>query len=259
MFFGMTRKVSGLRRLFSLLLLFFLIPLKYLMKERILKMKRENIKRNGMRFTILGVALLFAFAFWTLLIQKIDVQAVGVNGTAVGFATLNTLFHSVTGVNMTLYNITDWLGLVPVFLCMVFGILGLVQLVKRKSLFKVDRDIILLGVYYVIVIFGYLIFEMIPINYRPILINGFMEASYPSSTTLLVLGVMPTVIFQVNLRVNSMKIKRIINIAVILFSAFMVIGRLVSGVHWITDIVGSVFLSAGLYYSYKGVTLLSIR
>lgn len=222
-------------------------------------MKRENIKRNGMRFTILGVALLFAFAFWTLLIQKIDVQAVGVNGTAVGFATLNTLFHSVTGVNMALYNITDWLGLVPVFICMGFGVFGLVQLIKRKSLLKVDRDIILLGIYYVIVIFGYLIFEMIPINYRPILINGFMEASYPSSTTLLVVSVMPTLIFQLSLRVKNVKIKWAVSAVVIGFSAFMVLGRLISGVHWVTDIVGSLLLSGGLYYSYKGLALISFK
>ena len=130
------------------------------------------------------------------------------------------------------------------------------QLIKRKSLFKVDKDIIFLGVYYVIVIFGYLIFEMIPINYRPILINGFMEASYPSSTTLLVLGVMPTLFFQINRRIKNKKIKTLIDILIIGFSLFMVIGRLISGVHWLTDIEGSVFLSMGLFSMYKGVSTL---
>ena len=205
---------------------------------------------------ISGIILILSFALWTVLIQKADVQAVGVNGTQVGLATLNTWFHSLTGANMTLYNITDWLGLVPVFICMGFGVFGLVQLIKRKSLFKVDKDIIFLGIYYVIVIFGYLIFEMIPINYRPILINGFMEASYPSSTTLLVLGVMPTLFFQINRRIKNKKIKTLIDILIIVFSLFMVIGRLISGVHWLTDIVGSVFLSMGLFSVYKGVSTL---
>ena len=205
---------------------------------------------------ISGIILILSFALWTVLIQKADVQAVGVNGTQVGLATLNTWFHSLTGANMTLYNITDWLGLVPVFICMGFGVFGLAQLIKRKSLFKVDKDIIFLGVYYVIVIFGYLIFEMIPINYRPILINGFMEASYPSSTTLLVLGVMPTLFFQINRRIKNKKIKILIDVLIIVFSLFMVIGRLISGVHWFTDIVGSVFLSMGLFSMYKGVSTL---
>lgn len=213
------------------------------------------MKTNEKKTLITGIILIFAFAVWTMLIQLIDVQAVGINNTNVGFATLNTWFHSLTGANMTLYTITDWLGLVPVFVGMSFGFLGLVQLIKRKNLLKVDFDIIILGVYYVIVVLCYLIFEMIPINYRPVFINGFMEASYPSSTTLLVLGVMPTLIFQAKRRIKSNKIKKIICVITILFSAFMVVGRLVSGVHWITDIVGSVLLSMGLFHVYKGVML----
>ncbi len=213
------------------------------------------MKTNEKKTLITGIILILVFAIWTMLIQLIDVQAVGINNTNVGFATLNTWFHSLTGANMSLYTITDWLGLVPVFVGMCFGFLGLVQLIKQKNLLKVDFDIIILGVYYVIVVLCYLIFEMIPINYRPIFINGFMEVSYPSSTTLLVLGVMPTLVFQAKLRIKSNKIKKIICVITILFSAFMVVGRLVSGVHWITDIVGSVLLSMGLFYVYKGVVL----
>lgn len=194
---------------------------------------------------------------WTLAVVSVDVKPVGVNGTSVGFATLNTWFHNLTGVNMTLYNITDWAGLVPIFICMFFGLVGLVQLIKRKSLLKVDLDIIALGIYYIIVISSYIIFEMIPINYRPILINGFLECSYPSSTTLLVLSVMPTVIFQSNKRLQNPKIKKTTMLITIVFSLFMVIGRLVSGVHWLTDIIGSCFLSAGLFYIYKAVVLLN--
>ena len=214
------------------------------------------MKKNIKTTLISAIIFLILFIFWTILIVTVDVKPVGVNETNIGFATLNTWFHNLTGVNMTLYTITDWLGLVPVFACLIFGVVGLIQLIKRRSLLKVDFDIIALGVYYVIVILGYLLFEMIPINYRPILINGFMEASYPSSTTLLVLSVMPTLTFQSKMRLKNRKIKIIINLITIIFSLFMVIGRLVSGVHWVTDIVGSCFLSAGLFYIYKSVVLL---
>ena len=197
-----------------------------------------------------GLILIVVFVFWTILIQTVDVQPVGVNGTVVGFATLNCSFHNMTGVNMTIYHITDWLGLVPLFCCMIYGAVGFVQLLQRKSLLKVDIDILLLGVYYVIVIFGYLIFEMIPINYRPILIDGRMEVSYPSSTTLLVSSVMPTVIFQIDRRIKNRVVRRIITSSTILFSLFMLIGRTIAGVHWLTDIIGSVFLSAGLFLIY---------
>lgn len=214
------------------------------------------MKKNGKRIMLLGGVLVAAFVVWTLLIQIVDVQPVGQNGTDIGFATFNCWFHKWTGVHMTTYTITDWLGLVPLFTCMVFGMIGLVQLIKRRSLLKVDYDIIVLGVYYILVMFGYVIFEMIPINYRPILINGFMEASYPSSTALIVLGVMPTLVEQINRRLKNAVLKRSITVFAVLFSAYMVIGRLISGVHWFTDIVGSIFLSMGLFCIYKAVVIL---
>ena len=111
-----------------------------------------------------------------------------------------------------------------------------------------------------LVIFAYLVFEMVPINYRPILINGALEASYPSSTTLLVLSVMPTLVFQVNRRCERKTVKRTVSIFAVLFSVFMVIGRSVSGVHWATDIVGSVLLSFGLFKLYQSaVTTVDLR
>ena len=202
-----------------------------------------------------GISCITAFIIWTILIQTVDIQPVGVNGTAIGFASFNIWFHRLTGTNMTLYTITDWLGLIPVFVCMIFGILGLMQLIKRKILLQVDADILLLGIYYAIVISAYLIFEIHPINYRPILIEGRMEASYPSSTTLLVLSVMPTLTFQADRRLKTCTVRNIIRTLTILFSAFMVFGRLISGVHWFTDIIGSVMLSAGLFYIYKAFVL----
>lgn len=160
---------------------------------------------------------------------------------------------------MVIYTITDWLGLIPIFICMIFGGIGCIQLLKRRSLLKVDYDIIFLGVYYILVIFGYLIFEMIPINYRPILIEGFMEVSYPSSTTLLVLCVMPTLIEQINRRSKNEIVKKVIKALVICFSTFMVFSRLISGVHWVTDIVGSIMLSVGMFCIYKAVVLLCYK
>ena len=198
-----------------------------------------------------GIMLLTAFAVWTVLLRYIDVQKAGPKGTEIGFATFNVWFHRLTGEHMLIYTITDWLGLVPIVICICFGGLGFAQLVKRRSLLRVDPDLLLLGVYYVLVILGYLLFEMVPINYRPILIGGRQEASYPSSTTLLVLSVMPTLKFQTDRRSANPMFKKSISIFVVVFSAFMVVGRLISGVHWATDIIGSVFLSSGLFMIYR--------
>ena len=199
------------------------------------------MREHWKRIMITGAVLLAAFVLWTILIMNVDVQPVGQNETNIGFATFNVWFYHLTGVHMTIYTITDWLGLVPIVICLCFGMLGLVQLVKRRSLLKVDADIILLGIYYILVIFGYLFFEMVPINYRPIPINGAMEASYPSSTTLLVLSVMPTLKFQIDRRSGSSAIRMVTTVFVVAFSAFMVVGRLIAGVHWATDIIGAVW------------------
>ena len=218
------------------------------------------MKRNEKTHLLAGIGFLIAFLLWTVLIRCIDVQAAEPGGTNVGFAAFNLWFHKLTGVHMTVYTFTDWLGLVPIAVCLGFGVVGVFQLIRRRSLLRVDPDIILLGLYYILVILAYLVFEMVPINYRPILIGGALEASYPSSTTLLVLSVMPTLVFQVGRRCERKTVTRAVSIIVVLFSAFMVIGRAVSGVHWATDIVGSVLLSFGLFKLYQSaVTTVDLR
>lgn len=211
----------------------------------------KTMKKTERTILLSGIGLMGAFAIWTLLIQRMDVQTAGPNGTRVGFATFNMWVHELTGVHMSLYTVTDWLGLVPIFICLCFGALGCVQLISRRSLLRVDLDLILLGAYYVLVIGAYLVFEMIPINFRPVLIEGRLEASYPSSTTLLVLSVLPTLVFQVNRRCENAPLRKAAAVFTVGFSAFMVLGRLVAGIHWATDIIGSVLLSGGLFLLYR--------
>ena len=211
--------------------------------------------RKTKKIVSAGILLLAAFAVWTFLIQTVDVQQIGPRQSAVGFATVNGWFHRLTNVHWMLYTLTDWLGLVPIVVCLLFACVGFAQLVQRRSLLKVDLDILLLGVYYVLVIFAYLLFEMIPLNYRPVLIEGILEASYPSSTTLLVLSVMPTLHFQAERRLKNSKLRHGIKVLTVLFSVFMVVGRLLSGVHWLTDIVGAILLSGGLFLLYKASVL----
>lgn len=211
--------------------------------------------KKSRKHLIEGICFLIGFLFWTLIIQCVDVQNVGPKSSKVGLALINVWFHKLTGVHMNIYQITDWLGLVPIVICMCFGVIGLKQWICRRSICRVDVDIILLGIYYVLVILMYLVFEMIPINYRPVLINGVLEASYPSSTTLLVMGVMPTLAFQMKSRINNCFARKTAEVFAASFMLFMVIGRLISGVHWLTDIVGAILLSVGLFQLYVSAVL----
>lgn len=198
-------------------------------------------KRN---FFISTILILLAVVF-TILVKVVDVKQVGVNETSIGFVTLNQFVFKTTGVNMIWYHITDWLGLVPIFMAMVYSLLGLVQLIKRKSLFKVDKEIIILGVFYVVVISIYILFEKVIVNYRPILMNGFLEASYPSSHTLMTICLCGSSII-VNKKMFNNKIAKLMNMLSLIIIFITVIGRLISGVHWFTDIVGGIFISIAL-------------
>jgi len=209
------------------------------------------MKKKNRRYLYLSVSILTAFVLWTVAVQFVDVKAIGPNGSIVGFATTNEFVHNLTGVHMSLYNVTDWLGLVPVFSAMGFALLGFAQWIKRKHLSKVDYSIFVLGGFYIAVMAVYVLFEMITVNYRPVLINGILEKSYPSSTTLLVMCVMPTAIMQFNSRIKNTALKKTVSFLIISFIVFMVVGRLVSGVHWFTDIIGGALLSAGLVMIYR--------
>ena len=206
-----------------------------------------------------ALCMLVAFLLWTAAIRLVDVQVIGPQESSVGFATINQFVHNLTGAHMSLYTITDWLGLVPFGFVMGFALLGLIQWVKRKHILKVDYSILVLGGFYIVVMAAYVLFEVLVINYRPVLINGYLEASYPSSTTVLVMCVMPTAIMQFNARIKNDVPKRCVAYAITAFIVFMVIGRLISGVHWFTDIIGGALLSAGLVLMYRSVSGLGAK
>lgn len=213
------------------------------------------MKKNKKMF-VWGLSLLALFALWTLLVRFVDVRPIGPEGSSVGFAALNGFVHKLTGVNWLLYTVTDWLGLVPIAVALGFAIFGLAQLIKRKSILKVDYSILALGGFYIVVMIAYIFFEVVVINYRPTLIDGYLEASYPSSTTILVMCVMPTAAIEMNARIKNTVFRRCVIISIIIFTAFMVAARLISGVHWITDIIGGALLSSGLvniYYYIRNI------
>ena len=217
------------------------------------------MKKEYRRNFCIATCMLLAFLLWTVAIQFVDVQAIGPRESTVGFATINQFVHNLTGVHMSLYTITDWLGLVPLVFVIGFALLGLIQWIKRKNILQVDYNILILGGFYIIMMTVYVLFEILVVNYRPVLIGGILEASYPSSTTMLVMCVMPTAIMQFNARIKNNVLKQCVTYAITAFIVFMVIGRLISGVHWLTDIIGGALLSAGLVIMYRVIIGLDVK
>ena len=213
------------------------------------------MKNTDKKKFLIGSGFLAAFVLWTVLVSFVDVRAIGPDGSSVGFAALNGYVHKFTGVNFHLYTITDWLGFVPIGVAFGFAMLGLAQWIKTKSLLKVDRSLLALGGFYMVVLAAYIFFEIVVINYRPTLIDGYLEASYPSSTTMLVMCVMPTAMMQLRTRIKNRVFRRCVMVLIAVFIAFVVIGRLVSGVHWLSDIIGGVLISAGLVTIYASLSM----
>ena len=211
--------------------------------------KKIDSKSKKMFGITAGLFLLFIV--FTLMVLVVDVQPIGPEESKVGFATINQFVFGCLGVNILWYEITDWLGLLAVLFALFFAVLGLVQLVKRKNLWKVDYEIILLGMFYILVAVSYLFFEIAIVNYRPVMMDNSLEASYPSSHAMIVICIMATAMIEFRkLFADKKALRAVLNTVSAAIILITVIGRLLSGVHWFTDIIAGVLLSSALVMLY---------
>jgi len=200
-------------------------------------MKKRNI--------ITSITLLILSVVFTLLVKNIDVKAIGPNESLVGFADINKLFHNLIGSNMAIYKITEIIGLIPLLIAFIYVIIGIKQLITRKSLLKVDKEIYLLGLFYILVLGVYIFFEKVVINYRPVLIDNILEPSYPSSHTLMSICICISSIM-INKKLFRNNLADTENIISIIVMVLIIVGRIISGVHWFTDILGGIIISSTL-------------
>lgn len=204
------------------------------------------------KFTWAGICFAL-FCALILAIKFIDVRAIGPEGSSVGLAAINEAVHSLFGVNLVWYTITDYLGLAAIAIAACFAILGLYQLITRKSLKKVDADIYALAGCYIAAMLVYFIFEHIIISYRPIDLGAGLEASFPSSHTVLSLCITCTAIEQLSRRIKNVPLCIALCAGCGVLGTVIVVGRVISGVHWFTDILGGVLISAAIVLLYLGI------
>ncbi len=205
-------------------------------------MKKKN--------AIVAIIMTVISVVYTLLVKNVDVKQIGPNNSSVGFSSINMFFNKIIGNNMIIYKISEFFGYILLLLVVIYGFIGLYQLVKRKNLLKVDYELIILGCFYILMMVVYIFFEKVIINYRPVLIDGVLEASYPSSHTILSLCVGLSSLIVSKRYFNKKYIKQI-NMITVALMGIVLVGRLLSGVHWFSDIVGGVIISMTLLSYFK--------
>ena len=190
-----------------------------------------------------------------VLVRFIDVRPIGAEGTSIGLSRLNGFFFRLSGVNILWYHITDWLGVAAILVAFLFAMAGFVQLIKRRSILKVDHEILALGGLYIVVIGLYVLFEIVIVNYRPIIMpdGTHPEASFPSSHTMLVCVIMGSAIMLIGKYLKEKPLCRVLRGICAAIIGITVIGRLIAGVHWFTDIVGGILISIFLLSLFSEV------
>lgn len=214
----------------------------------------ELFMKKSKKLLISAIVFGMLAIVYTIIIALVDKQSIGPNESQVGLATINKFFQERLGFNETFYKLSNLLGYIAFGIAFVYMVIGLIQLIKRKSIKKVDTEISILGLFYIITLIIYVLFEFVKINYRPVLIDGNLDPSYPSSHTLLALFISTSAIF-VNLKIIGNKPLRItLNTITIILGLAILVGRIISGVHWITDILGGILIATTLVLGYLCVT-----
>ena len=204
---------------------------------------------------ILSVVFLVLFIAFIVVIRTADVAAIGPKETSVGLSSVNKYVHELSGEHPKLYKIAELLGFCALGCCGVFAVFGLWQLITRRSLKKVDLTIYALGGLYAVTLAIYVLFEKIIINYRPMIIEGEtdVEASFPSSHTVLAIVVMGSAILLVRYYILNITVRRVVQAACAVVLVSTVFARLWSGAHWLTDIIGGILISAALLFMWSGL------
>lgn len=188
------------------------------------------------------VAVTLIAVVFTVLVKIVDVGFVSSTGNLVGFSSVNIPFSQKFGFNPIFYKVSEVLGYLIFLVIAVFAFIGCYQLIKRKSLMKVDKDLYALAITYVFTFALYIFFDkVLVINLRPIIMAGesIAEPSFPSSHTLLAVSVLGTAISECGkIRKKSFRVSLVIVLAILMGAT--VLSRLFSGVHWVTDIIAGI-------------------
>lgn len=208
-------------------------------------------KRNSLAISLV-LFLLFGILTWSLV--NVDVQPIGPEESTIGLASINGIVDNWIGTNEFWYSVTEIFGYLGILTAVGFALTGLIQLIRRRSLFQIDSSIISLGVFYILVIGIYILFERVIINYRPVIIDGELAASFPSTHTMMILSIMGMGMIQFRRMIRNKMVLKTLNSLSAIIILVTIVGRMLSGVHWFTDILGGILISAAIVFLFYSIT-----
>lgn len=222
------------------------------MNKRCTDNKAHNAAKRARVCCAAAAVLLALFILLIVAVKMIEVQPIGPEGSSIGLAAINQAVHQRTGVQMGWYELTEQLGKACILIACCFALLGMYQLIRRKSLKRVDADLWALAALYVLLAAAYVLFEKAVVNYRPVILpdETHLSPSFPSSHTLLAVCLIASGLMQAERRINSQTLLFVLDVLGVLAMIVMSVGRLASGVHWLSDVAGGVLLGAALSLLY---------
>ena len=209
----------------------------------------KRVPKESLRTALL---MTLAAVLATILVAVVDVQPVGVEGTKLGFATINTDFFARHGQNETFYKLSKYAGYICFATAAGFAVFFLIQLIQRKSLSKVDRNLSVLIMLYILTASLYLLFDkVLIINYRPVIRDKGLESSFPSTHVMIAWVVMVSAVDQWNIYIKNENLKIAAIACSLLVMLVVIVARMFSGVHWLTDILGGILIGDMLIAWYR--------
>jgi membrane-associated phospholipid phosphatase len=215
------------------------------------------MQKKSSIYLYVGLGLCLVSVLYTVMVMSIDRENIGPELSAIGFSTLNEAIFTAIGVHMSLYTLTEILGFIPLGVALAYLVFGIVEWVRKKSLKKVDFSLILLGIFYVVLAFLYFALDKIRVNYRPVLINGALESSYPSTHTMLTTFIMISSMMVLRRFTSNKAVIISTDIISVLLTVVIVTCRFLSGVHWFTDILGGLLIASSLLLTFKAFLLIN--
>ncbi|MBQ3830409.1 MAG: phosphatase PAP2 family protein [Spirochaetales bacterium] len=198
--------------------------------------------------TVLGLAFLVIFLLFTYMVMKYDTAPVGFGGSVIGFSRFNTAFHELFPGDKGCYAASETLGYICLMLAGANAIIAIADFIRHRGIMNMHRRNIITMCYYAVVVAFYVLFEFVVINQRP----TEAEASYPSSHTMLALCVLYSEFVLLGFAAERNRSwASVFRIVCIVAMLSMIAFRLLSGVHWFTDICGGILLSLSLMMFYR--------